>query len=86
MKETKHARNEVRLELVEVDVQRTIKPKRGGDRRDNLCNKPVQVRKAWRGNIEVFLADIVNSLVINLIAFCQRDLSIDGTMNSTYHE
>jgi hypothetical protein len=36
-------RNQVRLKLVQIHVERTLKPKRGGDRRDNLRDDSVEV-------------------------------------------
>ena len=59
-------RDQIRLELVKIDIQGTIKTKRGGNRRDNLRDQPVEVGEARRGNSKPLLADIVDSFVINL--------------------
>jgi hypothetical protein len=58
-------RNKVGLELVEIDVERTIKSERRGNGADNLSNKAVQVLVRRSGDIEVATADIVDSLVID---------------------
>ena len=59
-------RDEIGLELVEIDVKGSIKSKRSSDRRNNLGNKTIEVGKAGRGNSKLRLADIVNSLVVDL--------------------
>ena len=59
-------RNKVRLELVQVDVEGTIETEGGGDRRDNLGNQAVQVGEAWLPDVELVLADVEDSLVVNL--------------------
>ena len=59
-------RNEVRLELVQVDVQGAVETKRGGDRRHDLRNQAVQVDEAGLRNVELVLADIEDRLVVNL--------------------
>ena len=58
--------DEVGLELVQVDVQRTIEAERRGDRGDNLSNKTVQVSEAWGGDTEALLANVVDGLVVDL--------------------
>jgi hypothetical protein len=57
--------NQVGLELVEIDVEGTVKSERGGDGADNLGNEAVQVLVRGSRNIEVATADVVNSLVID---------------------
>ena len=59
-------RNKVRLELVQVDVEGTIETEGGGDRRDNLSDQPVEVGEARRRDVEPLLANVVNSLVVDL--------------------
>ena len=61
--------HQVRLELVEIDVQATIESERSGDRRDDLGDESVQVGEARRGDVEVLLADLVDGFVVNLQAF-----------------
>ena len=56
---------QVGLELVQVDVQRTIESKGSGDRRDNLGNQTVEVREAWGGNSQVLLANVIDGLVVD---------------------
>lgn len=57
--------HQVRLELVEVDVQGTVKAQAGRDRADNLSNQTVKMLVRGTGDIEVPLANIVDSLVID---------------------
>ena len=61
-----YVRNQVGLELVQVDVERTIETKRGRDRRDNLSNETVQVSEAGGGDAQSLLANVVKSFVIDL--------------------
>ena len=58
--------NQVGLELVEIDVQRAIESQGSSDRRNDLGDQPVQVRKTGRRDVEVLLADVVNGFVVNL--------------------
>jgi hypothetical protein len=60
------SRNQVGLELIQVDVERTIETEGRGDGRNDLSDKPVQVGEAWRRDVQVLLADIVNGLIVNL--------------------
>jgi hypothetical protein len=45
------SRNQVGLELIQVDVERAIEPEGGSDGRDDLSDKPVQVSEAWRRDV-----------------------------------
>jgi hypothetical protein len=58
-------RNQVRLELVQIDVQGTIKTKRGCDRRDDLGDQAVQVLERGARDVEVTAAYVINGLVVN---------------------
>lgn len=58
-------RNQVGLELVEINVEGTVETKGGGDGGDNLGDEAVQVVVRRTGDIQVATADIVNSLVID---------------------
>ena len=60
-------RHQVGLELGDIDVEGTIETKGGGQRRDNLSNQPVQVGVGGPLNIQVTTADIVQSLVVDLV-------------------
>jgi hypothetical protein len=62
----KNLRNEISLELVQVNVETAIESERCGDAGDNLGDEPVQVGEARLRNTKVLLADFVDSLVINL--------------------
>jgi hypothetical protein len=55
------------LELVKIDVERAIETERGRDRGDHLGDEPVQVGEAGGDNVELLLADVVNSFIVNLI-------------------
>jgi hypothetical protein len=63
---TMNSRDKVSLELVQVDVEGTIKAEGRSDRRDDLRNQSVQVCEARLHNTEAILADIVDGLVVNL--------------------
>ena len=60
-------RNQVGLELVQVDVERTSEPERSCDRGDYLGDQPVQVGETWLGNVQAFLADVKDGLIVHLI-------------------
>ena len=62
----KHSRNEVSLELVEIDVETAIEAQGCSDTRNDLSNDSVQVGEARRSNVKVLLANIVDSFVVNL--------------------
>ena len=57
--------HQVGLELVQVDVERTIEAERGRDRRDNLRDKPVEVGVARPLDVKVPPADVVDRLVVD---------------------
>lgn len=59
-------RNQVGLELVQINVQRTIESERSGDGGNNLGNKTVQIREAWCSDTQSLLANVVKGFVINL--------------------
>lgn len=61
-----HVRDQVSLELVQVDIQGAVKSKRGSNGRDNLSNQSVQVDETWRGDVEVLLANVIDSFIVNL--------------------
>jgi hypothetical protein len=56
-------RHQVGLELVQVDVERTIETEGCGDRRYDLGNEPVQVGVRRRSNAEVAAADLVDTVM-----------------------
>ena len=47
----KYSRNQVSLELVEIDVQGSIKTKGRGNRGDNLGDQPIEIGEARGGDI-----------------------------------
>jgi hypothetical protein len=57
--------DQVSLELCQIDVQSTIEPQRGGDRRNDLSDQPVQVGVGWSFDVQVSSADIVDGFVID---------------------
>lgn len=58
-------RDQVGLELVQIHVEGTIETEGRGDGADNLSNQAVQVLVVGTGNVQVSLADIVDSLVVD---------------------
>lgn len=58
-------RNQVGLELVKVDVERTVESQRGGDGGNNLGDHSVEVLEGGSRNIEVSSAHVVDGLVVN---------------------
>ena len=57
--------HQVRLELVQVDVESTIESQRRGNGADDLGDEAVQVLVAGTRDIQGALADIVDSFVVN---------------------
>jgi hypothetical protein len=57
-------RDQVGLELSDIDVECPIETKRGGQGRDNLANQPVKVGVGRALNIQRTTADIVHSLIV----------------------
>lgn len=57
--------DQISLELVEIDVKRTIESQRGCDGADDLGDQAVQVLIARAGNVQITTADVVDSLVVN---------------------
>jgi hypothetical protein len=88
MKEDKtdNSRNQVSLELVQVDIEGAIKAKGRGDGRDDLRNQPVQVCKTGLCDVEAILADIVDSFVINLNGHHQRRNQTPKPPKDTRHK
>lgn len=58
-------RNQVRLELVKIDIQGSVKSERGCNGRHNLSDEPVQIGIGWPVDVEVPTADVVDGLIIN---------------------
>lgn len=63
----KDARNKVGLELVQINIETTVEAQGRRDARHNLGDDAVQVCIARRNESEVFLADVVDGFVINLV-------------------
>lgn len=57
--------HKIGLELVQVDVESTVESKGSRDRADNLSDQTVQVVVVRPGDVQVALADIVDSLVVD---------------------
>ena len=60
-------RHQVGLKLGDIDVKSTIETQRSGKRRDDLRNETVQVGVGRTLDVEVTTADIVESLVVDLV-------------------
>lgn len=58
-------RDQVRLELVEVDIESAIEAQRRSDGRDDLRNQAVEVLIARPGNVQIPAANVEHGLVIN---------------------
>ena len=58
-------RNQVGLELVEIDVKSTIEAERRGDGGNDLGDQAVQVLVAGTRDIEVSSANVIHSLVVD---------------------
>jgi len=57
--------HQVGLELVQVDIESSIKAQTRGDGTDNLSNQPVEVLIVGTGNVQTATADVVDSLVVD---------------------
>jgi hypothetical protein len=58
-------RNQVGLELVQVDVQGTIETEGGGDGADNLSDETVKVVVTWARDAKVLSADLEDGVVVD---------------------
>jgi hypothetical protein len=57
--------HQVGLELVQVDVERTIETQGRRDRADNLSNETVEVLVVGTGDVQATAADIIHGLVVD---------------------
>ena len=57
--------DQVGLELCEVNIESSVKSKRGGDRGDDLADQAVQVGVRWSFHVKVASADVVDGLVVH---------------------
>jgi hypothetical protein len=57
--------HKIGLELVQINVERTVESQRRGDGADNLGNQTVEVLVVGPGNVQAATADVVDSLVVN---------------------
>ena len=58
-------RHQVCLELVKIDIERTVESQRSSDGGDNLANHAIQVVVGRTLDAEVVAADVINRLVID---------------------
>ena len=58
-------RNQVSLELIEINIERTVESQGGSNRRDDLGNQSVEVLKRRTGNVERLAANVIDRLVVN---------------------
>lgn len=58
-------RDQIGLELVQIDIEGTIEAQRRRNGADNLGDQAVQVVVRGAGNVEVSAADVVDSFVVN---------------------
>ena len=57
--------NQVGLELIEVNIEGSVKPEAGRDGGEYLCDESVEVGVGGALNTEVVLAEIVDGLVVH---------------------
>lgn len=57
--------NKVRLKFVEVDIQRAIEAKAGGDRRHYLSDKAIEVLKVRTWDIKITAADLEYGFIVD---------------------
>ena len=58
-------RHKVGLELVQIDIERTIEAQRRGDGANNLGDEAVEMLVVGTGNVQAASADVVDSFVVN---------------------
>lgn len=58
-------RDQVGLELVEIDVESTVESEGRGDGADYLGDQAVQVLKGRSRNVKIPAADVVNGLIVD---------------------
>ena len=63
-----YLRNQICLEHVQINIQRTIETQRSSFRQNDLGDQPVQVDETWRADAKIFLANIINGLIV-VVAF-----------------
>ena len=81
-------RHQVGLELVEIDVQGSVEPQRGGDGGDDLADQPVKVGVAWPLDVEVPAADVVDRLIVDhecAVAVLQGGVGTQGRVVGLHH-
>ena len=64
-----HSRHQVSLELVEINVEGAVETEGGGDGGHDLGDEAVEVGEGGGNNAQLLLANIVDSLVINLARY-----------------
>lgn len=57
--------HEVGLELVQINVERTVETQRRGDGANDLCDQAIEVLVVGPGDIQAATADVVNRLVVD---------------------
>ena len=58
-------RHQVRLELIQIHVEGTVKSQRGRDGGDNLPNQTIEISISWPLNVKVASANIVNGFIVH---------------------
>merc|ERR1712112_392232 len=80
--------NQIGLELVEVDVESTIKSQRGGNRADDLGYQSVKVGVGGPLDIKVSTADVVDCLVVNhecTVTVLESSVGAEGGIVRLHH-
>ena len=78
-------RYKIGLELIQIDVEGSVKAQGRRDGRDNLCDQTIQVSEARLGHVEAVLADVIDSLIIHLNKLC-LETTITGGEQDAHHE
>ena len=73
--------HQVRLELVDVDVEFTFASQRNGQRRDHLRNHTVKVAVSGPVDVETLLAQTVHSRVLER----ERDVDVVDQAAQVHH-
>ena len=58
-------RHQIRLELIQINIQRTIKPQRARNTADNLRDETIQVLERRTLDVEIAATDVVDGFVVD---------------------
>ena len=58
-------RDQIGLELCQVNIERAFKAQRGSDGGDNMADETIQVGVAGPFNVEILAANVINGLIVH---------------------